>query len=327
MLSNRNMVANMLQMKVLIEPSFPSATACYVMSPLPLYHIFACTVNAFGLFSLGHCSILITNPRDLPSVIKEFNNYPIALMTGVNTLFNALCNHPDFAKADVSHLKVAVAGAMALQKAVNDRWRAITGIDITEGYGMTEAAPVVAVNPLTGGRIGTIGMPVPSTEVRIADANDNPIALGGVGEIQVRGPQVMKGYYNQPTETLKTIRNGWLCTGDIGTMDEEGYFRIVDRLKDMILVSGFNVYPNEIEEITTQHPKVLEAAAVGIKDEHSGEAIKLFVVKKDDSLTENELRTFLREQLTAYKNPKIVIFKTELPKTNVGKVLRRLLRD
>ncbi len=327
MLSNRNMVANMLQMRVIIEPSFPSATPRYVMSPLPLYHIFACTVNAFGLFSLGHCSVLITNPRDLPSVIKEFNKYPISLMTGVNTLFNALCNHPDFAKADTSHLKVAVAGAMALQKSVNDKWKAITGIDITEGYGMTESSPVVAVNPLSAGRIGTIGMPLPSTEVRIADLNDNPVPLGGIGEIQVRGPQVMKGYYNQPAETLQTIRNGWLCTGDIGVMETDGYFRIVDRLKDMILVSGFNVYPNEIEGIATLHPKVLEAAAIGIKDEHTGEAIKLFVVKKEESLTENELRAFLREQLTAYKNPKVIIFKTELPKTNVGKVLRRLLRD
>ena len=327
MLSNRNMVANMMQMKAIIEPSFPSDTACYVMSPLPLYHIFACTVNACGLFSLGHCSVLITNPRDLPSVIKEFNNYPIVLMTGVNTLFNALCNHPDFAKADLSHLKVAVAGAMALQKAVNDRWKARTGIDITEGYGMTEASPVVSVNPLSSGRVGTIGMPVPNTDVQIADKNDNPLPVGGVGEIQVRGPQVMKGYYNQPNETLKTIRNGWLCTGDIGTMDEDGYFRIVDRLKDMIIVSGFNVYPNEIEEIAMLHPKVLEAAAVGVPDEHTSEAIKLFIFKKDESLTENELKTYLREQLTPYKNPKTIVFKTELPKTNVGKVLRRLLRE
>ncbi len=327
MLSNRNMVANMLQMKAIIEPSFPSETPEYALSPLPLYHIFACTVNAFGLFSLGHCSVLVTNPRDLPSVIKEFNNYPITLMTGVNTLFNALNNHSDFPKANLSHLKVAVAGAMALQKNVNDRWKEITGIEITEGYGMTEAAPVVSVNPLSKGKNGTIGLPVPNTDIQIADENDNPLPIGGIGEIQVKGPQVMKGYYNQPAETLKTIRNGWLCTGDIGTMDAEGYLRIVDRLKDMIIVSGFNVYPNEIEDIATQHPKVLEAAAIGVKDEQTGETIKLFIVKKDESLTENELKTYLREQLTPYKNPKIIVFKTELPKTNVGKVLRRLLRE
>ena len=327
MLSNRNMVANMLQMKAIIEPSFPSETACYTLSPLPLYHIFACTVNAFGLFSLGHCSVLVTNPRDLPSVINEFNNYPIVLMTGVNTLFNALANHPDFAKADKSHLRVAVAGAMALQKAVNDRWKAVTGTDIVEGYGMTEAAPVVSVNPLFGGRIGTIGLPIPSTEVQIADEDGQPLPVGTVGELQVRGPQVMKGYYNRPDETLKTIRNGWLCTGDMGMMDEDGFFKIVDRLKDMIIVSGFNVYPNEIEDIATQHPKVLEAAAVGIPDEHNGEVVKLFVVKKEASLTETELKAFLREQLTPYKNPRIIVFKDELPKTNVGKVLRRMLRD
>ena len=327
-LTNRNMIANMIQMKAVIEPSVDTTKGQPIaLSPLPLYHIFACTVNAFGLFSLGFCSVIVTNPRDLPSVIKEFGRNKISLMTGVNTLFNALLNHKDFAKADFSNLQVVVAGAMALQKSVADRWKATTNIAITEGYGMTESAPVLSVNPLDGGKLGTIGLPVPSTEMRIADENDNPLPQGEIGEIQARGPQVMKGYYNQPEETAKTIRNGWLCTGDIGMMDEQGYFKIVDRLKDMILVSGFNVYPNEIEEVAVSHPKVLEAAAVGMPDENSGEAVKLFIVKKDESLTEAELKAYCRENLTAYKNPKAIVFKTELPKTPVGKVLRRMLRE
>jgi long-chain acyl-CoA synthetase len=322
------MIANMIQMKAVIEPFVDSSIAQPIaLSPLPLYHIFACTVNAFGLFTLGYCSVLVTNPRDLPSVLKEFGRYKINLMTGVNTLFNALLNHKDFANTDFSHLKVVVAGAMAVQKPVAERWQAATGIAITEGYGMTESAPVASVNPLNGGKIGTIGLPVPSTEMRIVDENDNPLPQGETGEIQIRGPQVMKGYYNRPDETEKTIRNGWLCTGDVGIMDEQGYFRIVDRLKDMILVSGFNVYPNEIEDVVVAHPKVLEAAAVGMPDPNSTEAVKLFVVKKDTSLTEAELKAYCRENLTAYKNPKKIVFRDELPKTNVGKVLRRLLRD
>lgn len=327
-LTNRNMIANMIQMKAVIEPAVDMSKGQLVaLSPLPLYHIFACTVNAFGLFSLGFCSVLVTNPRDLPSVLKEFGRNKISLMTGVNTLFNALMNHKDFAKADFSHLQVVVAGAMAVQKSVAERWKTATNIAITEGYGMTESSPVLSVNPLDGGKIGTIGLPIPSTEMRIVDANDKPLPQGEIGEIQARGPQIMKGYYNQPEETAKTIRNGWLCTGDIGLMDEQGYFKIVDRLKDMILVSGFNVYPNEIEDIAVLHPKVLEAAAVGIADKNSGEAVKLFIVKKDDSLTETELKAFLRENLTAYKNPKQIVFRSELPKTPVGKVLRRMLRD
>jgi long-chain acyl-CoA synthetase len=327
-LTNRNMIANMIQMKAVIEPSAASIVGQPIaLSPLPLYHIFACTVNAFGLFTLGFCSVLVTNPRDLPSVLKEFGRYKISLMTGVNTLFNGLLNHKDFAKTNFSDLKIVVAGAMAVQKAVNDRWLAATNVPITEGYGMTESSPVLSVNPLDGGKIGTIGLPVPSTEMRIADENDNPLPQGEIGEIQARGPQIMKGYYNQAEETAKTIRNGWLCTGDIGLMDEQGYFKIVDRLKDMILVSGFNVYPNEIEDVAVAHPKVLEAAAVGIADANSGEAVKLFIVKKDDSLTESELKAYMRENLTAYKNPKQIVFRSELPKTPVGKVLRRMLRD
>ncbi len=327
MLTNRNMVANMLQMKAVIEPFLSSDTPAVALSPLPMYHIFACTVNAFGLFALGHQSVLVTNARDLASVLKEFSQSEIALITGVNTLFNALLNHKDFAKTDFSYLKIAVAGAMAVQKTVAERWLAATKVRITEGYGMTESAPVISVNPLDGGRVGTIGLPVPSTEVRIADENDNALAQGEIGEIQVRGPQVMLGYYKRPDETEKTIRNGWLCTGDIGSMDADGYFRIVDRLKDMILVSGFNVFPNEVEEIAVSHPKVLEAAAIGVPDANSSEAVKLFIVKKDASLTESELKIFLREQLTGYKNPKTIVFRDELPKTNVGKILRRALRE
>ena len=327
MLTHRNMVANMLQMRAVIAPSFPSETPAICLSPLPMYHVFACTVNAFGLFGLGHSSVLVTNPRDLPSVIKEFNRYKINLMTGVNTLFNGLLNHKDFAKADFSAFKCAVGGAMAVQKPVAERWQQVTGIALTEGYGMTEASPVVSVNPLTGGKIGTIGLPIPSTEVRIVDEDGVVQPVGGVGELQVRGPQVMLGYYKQPLDTAQVLKDGWLCTGDIGTMDEEGYFRIVDRLKDMILVSGFNVYPNEIEEVAVSHPKVLEAAAIGIPDANSTEAVKLFVVKKDPSLTADELKAYCREQLAGYKNPKVIEFRDELPKTNVGKVLRRLLRD
>ena len=271
----------------------------------------------------------MTNARDLPSVIKVLKSYKVSIITGVNTLFNALLNHPDFAALDFSALKITVGGAMAIQRPVAEAWQKATGCILSEGYGMTEAAPVITTNPLDGtSRIGTIGLPVPSTEVRIVDEQGKPLPPGQVGEIQAKGPQVMKGYYNRPEETALTIvEDGWLCTGDIGIMTEDGFFQIVDRKKDMILVSGFNVFPNEVEEVAMMHPKVMEAAAVGVADTKSGEAVKLFIVKKDSSLTEDELLAFCRERLTGYKLPRTIEFRKELPKTNVGKILRRMLKD
>lgn len=327
MLTNRNLVSNMEQIRAWMYPFLKEAEEC-ALSPLPLYHIFAFSVNCLALMSFGTHTILVTNARDIPSVIKELKNNSISLITGVNTLFNALMNHKDFSTLDFSKLKVTVGGGMAVQKPVAERWQSITGCPLSEGFGMTESSPVVTVNPLDQtGRLGSIGLPVPSTEVRIVDDKGQPLPTGEIGEIQVKGPQVMKGYYNRPEATAETIKDSWLCTGDIGKMDEAGFFYIVDRKKDMILVSGFNVYPNEVEEVLAAHPKILEAAAIGVADEKSGEVVKVFVVKKDSSLTENEVLTYCKEQLTGYKVPKFIEFKTELPKTNVGKILRRELRE
>lgn len=327
MLTNRNLVANMMQIRAWIAPSGMGENEVG-LSPLPLYHIFAFSVNCLALFSLGALTVLVVNARDLPSVMKEFKNHKVTIMTGVNTLFNALLNHPDFASQDFSALRFALGGGMAVQKVVAEKWRKVTGKPLIEGYGMTESSPVASVNPLDGsGRISCIGLPVPSTDMRIVDDAGAPLPQGEIGEIQIKGPQVMKGYYNRPDATAQTIKDGWLCTGDIGLMHEDGYFQIVDRKKDMILVSGFNVYPNEIEDIVVEHPKVLECAAIGIPDEKSGEVVKIYVVKKDQSLTEKELLEHCRQGLTGYKMPKSVEFRTELPKTNVGKILRRKLRE
>lgn len=280
------------------------------------------------MMSIGALTVLITNPRDLATVLKEFNRYKVTGMTGVNTLYNALNNHPDFAKLDFSTMNVANAGGTALQKSVAMEWERITGIQIAEGYGMTEASPVVTTNPKGGIRIGTIGVPVPSTDVRIVDEEGVPLPIGEAGELQVKGPQVMKGYYNKPEETAGTITaDKWLNTGDIAKMDEDGYFQIVDRKKDMILVSGFNVYPNEIEDVISMHPKVDEVAAIGVPDEKSGEIVKVFVTLKDSTLKKDELIEYCRENMTRYKVPKQVEFVKELPKTPVGKILRRKLRD
>ncbi|HRD82731.1 MAG: AMP-binding protein [Saprospiraceae bacterium] len=327
MLTNRNLVANMVQMKAWMQPFLKEGEEV-ALCPLPLYHIFAFSVNCLALMSQGAENVLVTNARDIPSLIKIMKARPVSLVSGVNTLFNALLNHPDFASCDFSRLKITVGGGMAVQKPVAERWQQVTGCFLSEGFGMTEASPVITANPFDGsGRLGTIGLPFPSTDVRIIDETGKVLSVGEIGEIQCRGPQVMKGYYNRPDATADTIREGWLCTGDIGVMEPDGYFRIVDRKKDMILVSGFNVYPNEIEEVVVSHPKVLEAAAIGLPDEKSGEVVKIFVVKKDASLTESELLAFCRENLTGYKMPKSVEFRTELPKTNVGKILRRELRD
>jgi long-chain acyl-CoA synthetase len=329
MLTNRNLVANMMQIKAFMDPYLDEIkTDIIVLCPLPLYHIFAFSVNLLAMMNVGALSVLITNPRDLKTVIKEFERYKVTGVTGVNTLFNALNNDDDFAKLDFSSLHIANAGGTALQKSVAKEWEQITGNVIAEGYGMTEASPVVTTNPKDGVRIGTIGVPVPSTDVRIVDDGGNVLSIGEVGELQVKGPQVMKGYYNRPEETAKTITpDGWLCTGDIAKMDEDGYFTIVDRKKDMILVSGFNVYPNEIEDVIAHHPKVDEVAAIGVPDEKSGEAVKVFITSKDKSLSKDELIQYCRENMTGYKVPKQVAFIDELPKSPVGKILRRKLRD
>jgi long-chain acyl-CoA synthetase len=329
MLTNKNLLYNMFQVKAWIGAADLKEGYEVVLTPLPLYHIFSFCVNCLCMGSYGGENVLVVNPRDIPGLTKIIAQTKPTLMTGVNTLFNALLNDENFRALDFSNLKVVVGGAMAIQRPVAERWKEVTGVTLTEGYGMTEASPVVSVNPLgDGARIGTIGMPVPSTELRICDEDNKPLPLGEAGEIQVRGPQVMKGYLNRPEATANTIiEGGWLRTGDVGVMDEDGFVKIVDRIKDMILVSGFNVYPNEIEEVIAGHDKVLEVAAVGVYDEKSSEAVKVFVVKNDDSLTEEELRAYCKENLTGYKKPKHYEFRDELPKTNVGKILRRALRD
>lgn len=327
MLTHHNLLSNIEQIRAVI---------CYylkdgketTLSPLPMYHIFAFAVNLMAMMTIGANTVLILNARDIGSIIKAFKQHPISLMTGVNTLYNALMNHPDFSKINFSSLKVTVAGGMALQSSVAERWKSLTGCGLSEGYGMTEASPVVSLNPIDGnGKPGSIGLPVPSTDVRIVDESGRVCGFGEIGEIQVRGPQVMLGYLDRPDETAKTIVDGWLCTGDIGSMDADGYFRIVDRKKDMIIVSGFNVFPAEIEEVLSRHPKIHEVAAIGIPDEKSGEVVKVFIVKRDKSLDEDEVERYCRENFTNYKLPKAIEFRDSLPKTNIGKVLRRELRS
>jgi len=327
MLTNRNLVANMQQIRAWLSPVLPEREVV-ALCPLPLYHIFAFTVNCLAFMSVGGRNILIVNARDLPALIKEWRTHRPNIFTGVNTLFNALLNHPDFAALDFSDLKATVGGGMAVQRAVAERWQQTTGCQLTEGYGLTEASPVLSVNPIGPDmRLGTIGMPVPSTDMRIVNTMGQVANVRETGEIQAKGPQVMKGYWQRPEATTEVIQDGWLSTGDIGFMAEDGFFQIVDRKKDMILVSGFNVFPNEVEDVIASNPKVLEVAAVGIPDEKSGEVVKVFIVKKDQSLTKEEILAFCKSQMTGYKVPKQVEFRKELPKTNVGKILRRALRD
>jgi long-chain acyl-CoA synthetase len=327
MLTNRNMVANLNQMRAFMNICLKEREEIN-LNPLPMYHIFAFTVTGLAMTTFGAKSVLVTNPRDIKSLLSEFKRNKITLMSGLNTLYNGMMNHPDFPTCDFNHLKVAVAGGMAMQVAVAERWEKATGVRIAEGFGMTETSPVVTVNPMDGtARNGTIGMPVPSTDVRIVDDEGIDVPVGERGELIVQGPQVMLGYYEKPEETAKVLKDGWLYTGDVAVMEPDGFFKIVDRKKDMILVSGFNVYPNEIEDEVIKHPKVLEVAAIGVPDEKSGEAVKVFVVKKDDSLTVEEVISHCKTCLTGYKVPKHVQFKDELPKTNVGKILRRKLRD
>jgi long-chain acyl-CoA synthetase len=326
-LTHGNVVANMEQMRPWMSGKLKEGEEL-VITPLPLYHIFALTVNCLLFLRMGGRNVLITNPRDMPAFVKELKAHRFTVLTGVNTLFNGLLNNEEFRGLDFSSLKVTVGGAMAVQKAVAERWHQVTGGVLIEGYGLTEASPVVSCNPITGGeQIGTIGLPLPSTEIRLVDEDGRDVPMGEVGELCVRGPQVMTGYYNRPDETAKVLIDGWLYTGDMAVLQPDGYFRIVDRKKDMILVSGFNVYPNEVEDVIAMHPKVLEVAVIGVPDEKAGEAVKAYVVKKDASLTPEEVIAFCREQLTGYKVPRAIEFRDELPKTNVGKILRRALRE
>jgi long-chain acyl-CoA synthetase len=327
MLTHRNMQANLEQAKAAYMPLFREGQDL-VVTALPLYHIFALTVNCLLFIELGGRNLLITNPRDIPGLVKELGKYPFTAMSGVNTLFNALLNNEDFHKLDFSTLRFSVGGGMSVQKAVADRWEKVTGKHLLEGYGLTECAPLVSGNPYDLKHYsGSIGLPVPSTDIRLVDDNGQDVPVGEPGELWVKGPQVMLGYWQRPEATDEVLKEGWLATGDVVTVDEQGFVRIVDRKKDMILVSGFNVYPNEIEDVVSQHPKVLECAAIGVPSEVSGEAVKICVVKKDASLTKEELLTHCRRHLTGYKVPKIVEFRDELPKSNVGKILRRELRD
>lgn len=328
MLSHANIVANIAQTKWVADPLISKGNPKIAVIALPLYHIFALTINCLLFLEKGITGVLITNPRDIPGFIKELKKYPIMAITGVNTLFNALLNNEDFKEVDFSNLKLSVGGGASIQRAVADRWHQITGCHIIEGYGMTECAPLIAATRNDAVEYsGSIGVPMPNTDIRIVDDEGNDVAPGERGELWVKGPQVMQGYWQRPQATADVIKDGWLATGDVVVMGEDLNLRIVDRKKDMILVSGFNVYPNEIEDVVALNEKVNEAVAIGIPSEASGEKIKLFVVKKDSSLTSDELRAHCREHLTGYKVPKEIEFRDELPKSNVGKILRRVLRD
>ncbi|MFY9316409.1 MAG: long-chain-fatty-acid--CoA ligase [Burkholderiales bacterium] len=329
MLTHRNVIANMEQVSAWFAPTRNEADPHVMVAPLPLYHIYALTCNCLFMLRDGGCNLLIPNPRDIPGFIKELKSNRFTAISGLNTLYNALLNHPEFAQVDFSQLRMSSAGGMAMQKAVADRWHKATKVPILEGYGLTETSPVATTNPVDiKDFTGTIGLPVPSTVITIRDDEENILPTGKVGEICIAGPQVMKGYWQRPEDTAKVMtKDGAFKTGDIGVMDERGFVTIVDRKKDMILVSGFNVYPNELEQVVAMMPGVLEVAAIGVPDEHSGEVPKLFIVKKDPALTEAQVMEFCKEQLTGYKRPKYVEFRAELPKTNVGKILRRALRD
>ena len=331
MLLNRNITSNLTQVDAWLNPFLTDEDRknYIIITALPLYHIFSLTVNCLMMLKIGGKNVLIVNPRDMPGFVKELARHKYTTITGVNTLFNGLMHTPGFDRLDFSALRISNGGGMAVQKAVAERWKKITGVTLTEGYGLTETSPVATTNAPDAKEFnGSIGLPVPSTEISIRDDAGNELPLGQAGEICIRGPQVMAGYWQRPEETAKVMTaDGFFRSGDIGIMDELGHTRIVDRKKDMILVSGFNVYPNEIEGVVMLHPGVVECAAVGVPDEHSTEAVKLFVVRKDSELTEKDLRAHCHENLTGYKCPKHIEFRTELPKTNVGKILRRSLRD
>ena len=326
MLTHRNLVANTLQCRAWIAPNLEEGHRS-VLTPLPLYHIFSLTANLLAFVLMGGLSVLVPDPRDLKGLIRTMRRAQVTTMTGVNTLFNALLNVPGFAELDFSKLSFAIGGGAAVQSAVALRWREITGTDLVEGYGLTEASPVVCINPVRAPKLGTVGLPVSSTEVAIRDDAGNDLAVGAAGEICVRGPQVMQGYWQRPDETkLVLSAGGWLHTGDIGALDAQGFLKILDRKKDMVNVSGFKVFPNEVEDVIVQHPGVLEAAVIGVADPHTGQSVKLFVVKREPAVTEAELTAFARERLAAYKVPKMIVFVDSLPKSNVGKIIRKDLR-
>ena len=328
MLTHRNLVANMLQAGAWVGALVREGEET-IITALPLYHIFSLTANGLVFMKIGGLNHLITNPRDMPGFVKELSKVKFTAITGVNTLFNGLLNTPGFDKIDFSNLRLTLGGGMAVQRAVADRWKQVTGCTLAEAYGLTETSPAVCINPLDiAAYNGSIGLPVPSTEVCVKDETGNTLAPGDVGELCVRGPQVMKGYWQRPDETAAVIdADGWLHTGDMARMDDQGYFYIVDRKKDMILVSGFNVYPNEVEDVIALMPGVLEVAAVGVPDDKSGEAVKVVIVKKDPALTAEDVKAHARANLTGYKHPKHVEFRDELPKTNVGKILRPAMRE
>ncbi len=328
-LLHRNMIANLLQARAWLRPFLGTEQRDVIITPLPLYHIFSLTANCLVFMTLGGENVLIANPRDIPAMVRTMRHHRVTAITGVNTLFNALLANPEFAKLDFSTLRMALGGGMAVQEAVAKRWKDVTGVTLVEAYGLTETAPAATVNPLNiPAYNGSIGLPIPSTDIVLRDDRGDDVPRGEPGEICIRGPQVMAGYWNKPEETaLVMTPDGFLATGDIGVQDERGYIRIIDRKKDMILVSGFNVYPNEIEGVVAMHPGVLECAAVGVPDAHSGEAVKLFIVPKDAGLTPDALLAYCARSLTAYKRPRQVVFTGELPKSNVGKILRRELRD
>ncbi|MCQ4301775.1 long-chain-fatty-acid--CoA ligase FadD1 [Pseudomonas songnenensis] len=328
MLTHRNIVANMLQCKALMGSNLNDGSEVLI-APLPLYHIYAFTFHCMAMMLSGNHNILISNPRDLPAMIKDLGKYRFSGFVGLNTLFVALCNSEDFRKLDFSALKVTLSGGMALQLATAERWKQVTGCPICEGYGLTETSPVASVNPIEHIQLGSIGIPVPSTQFKVINDDGQDLAQGEIGELCIKGPQVMKGYWQRPEATDEVIdAQGWFKTGDIGVIQEDGYIRIVDRKKDMILVSGFNVYPNELEDVLASLPGVLQCAAIGVPDEKSGEAIKLFVVvKPGESLTREQVMQHMHDNLTGYKRPKAVEFRDSLPTTNVGKILRRELRD
>ena len=328
MLTHRNLVANMQQAAAWIGTNVNYGNEI-IITALPLYHIFALTANGLVFMKFGGLNHLITNPRDMPGFVKELKKVPFTAITGVNTLFNGLLNTPGFDQVDFSHLHLTLGGGMAVQRSVAERWKKVTGVTLVEAYGLTETSPAACINPMDLAEYnGSIGLPIPSTDACVKDDDGNILPVGEVGELCIKGPQVMKGYWHRPEDTAEAIdADGWLHTGDMARMDENGFFYIVDRKKDMILVSGFNVYPNEIEDVISMMPGVLEVAAVGITDEKSGEAVKVVIVKKDPSLTAEQVKAHAREYLTGYKLPKIVEFRGELPKTNVGKILRRELRS
>ena len=329
MLTNRNLVANMQQASAWISASGIEMGKEVIITALPLYHIFALTANGLVFMKFGGCNYLITNPRDMKGFVKELKATRFTAITGVNTLFNGLLNTPGFDEVDFSSLKVTLGGGMAVQRAVAERWKKVTGVTLVEAYGLTETSPAACINPLNLAEYnGAIGLPIPSTDACVKDDAGKTLAAGEVGELCIKGPQVMKGYWQRPEDTAQAVdAEGWLHTGDMARMDEQGFFYIVDRKKDMILVSGFNVYPNEVEDVIAMMPGVLEVAAVGVPDEKSGEVVKVVIVKKDPNLTAEMVKEHARANLTGYKHPRIVEFRKELPKTNVGKILRRELRD